>query len=121
MISNFFGNSFFCILFSFFYSVRIMTLHAFIHRISNASLLSEEDRQYFLDNAEGYTSDARQKMVDILTKHEDEYLEFAEHVTEESRKAMQENLSSMMRDHEKVHEEEIKEADAQLEKDIKLL
>lgn len=98
-----------------------MELETFIDRIEYALLLPEVDRKYFLENAARYTPEARQKMVEVLMEHEEEFIDYAEHATDAMHKAMQEKLVKMMSEHGQLHEVEIQEAEVQLEKDLKII
>ncbi len=98
-----------------------MDLQAFIDRIKNAVLLSEEDRQYFLSRAADYTPEIRTKMTDILKLHEDKLIQYANKQTKMQFQNRLTEMKQLMMEAEKDHEAEIAEAERQLEEDLKNL
>ncbi len=95
-----------------------MDLLTFKQRIQNTPLFDEEQKKYFLERAESYPPETRQKMIDILEKHEKEVLEFAEQKLLEIQEKKAKDAQASKQKMEEEHAKEVAEAEATLEADL---
>ena len=95
-----------------------MDLQAFKQRIQNTSLLTEEKKKHFLENAESYTPKIRTKMIKALEEHEKKFVKEGNALMAELFESQTKALNQKMLKTEAFHQKEVEDAEAQLLSDI---
>lgn len=98
-----------------------MEISKFQELIRATVLLVPERKEYFLSRSTLYSSELRQKMVDIIEKNSQELVDFAEKRNIEIHQEKAEKLNQEFLALEQEHQAEIVEAELQLERDLALL
>ncbi len=99
-----------------------MDSQGFKNHIKTTLLLTEEKKDYFLSKADKYPPELRQKLIEELNRHEQEFIQQGEEKISQIQKLESEAAHQRMIDIESAHrqEEELekKQAEEQLKTDL---
>ncbi len=95
-----------------------MDLEAFIQRIQNSSFLPPQTKAHFVAQAETYAPEKRQELVNVLTKHENQFLADADTRIQEIQAEKKAKHQEEAKTYEQNHTKDEALAEAQLMSDL---
>ncbi len=98
-----------------------MDVTDFIGYLKTSALFNTEQKQYFINHADSYPAQIRRQMIDKLQSYEEALLTFGYERFSEFRKKKLDELFQLLIEFEKVHQQEIRQAEQNLEKDLQIL
>ncbi len=95
-----------------------MDANAFVNYVKNTPMLTEDRKAYYISKAADYSPELRQKLIEIIQRHEQEVIALGEERKIKQKQREKEEMHQRMLEVEKIHAKEAAQAERQLDQDL---